>query len=80
LVTKFSCGNGAVAVAAYGERYLLVGCYDGYIYVLNKITGTQTGRFAGAGRMVLALSVVGDKVSYCIIFPKSVFKCFTPIL
>nr|NP_001287379.1 uncharacterized protein Dmel_CG14322, isoform E [Drosophila melanogaster]NP_650642.2 uncharacterized protein Dmel_CG14322, isoform A [Drosophila melanogaster]AAF55448.3 uncharacterized protein Dmel_CG14322, isoform A [Drosophila melanogaster]AHN57378.1 uncharacterized protein Dmel_CG14322, isoform E [Drosophila melanogaster] len=62
LVTKFSCGNGAVAVAAYGERYLLVGCYDGYIYVLNKITGTQTGRFAGAGRMVLALSVVGDKI------------------
>ncbi|EDX12539.1 uncharacterized protein LOC6727659 isoform X3 [Drosophila simulans] len=62
LVTKFSCGNGAVAVASYGDRYLLVGCYDGYIYVLNKITGTQVGRFAGAGRMVLALSVVGDKI------------------
>ncbi|EDW44706.1 GM15255 [Drosophila sechellia] len=62
LVAKFSCGNGAVAVASYGDRYLLVGCYDGYIYVLNKITGTQVGRFAGAGRMVLALSVVGDKI------------------
>ncbi|XP_033162146.1 uncharacterized protein LOC117142338 isoform X3 [Drosophila mauritiana] len=62
LVTKFSCGNGAVAVASYGDRYLLVGCYDGYIYVLNKITGKQVGRFAGAGRMVLALSVVGDKI------------------
>uniref|UniRef100_B3P0H9 GG22416 n=1 Tax=Drosophila erecta TaxID=7220 RepID=B3P0H9_DROER len=62
LVTKFSCGNGAVAVASYGERYLLVGCYDGFIYVLNKITGTQVGRFEGAGRMVLALSVAGDKI------------------
>ncbi|XP_043652924.1 uncharacterized protein LOC122619810 isoform X2 [Drosophila teissieri] len=62
LVTKFSCGNGAVAIASYGERYLLVGCYDGFIYVLNKITGTQVGRFEGAGRMVLALSVAGDKI------------------
>ncbi|XP_043862217.1 uncharacterized protein LOC120451003 isoform X2 [Drosophila santomea] len=62
LVTKFSCGNGAVAIASYGERYLLAGCYDGFIYVLNKITGTQVGRFEGAGRMVLALSVAGDKI------------------
>ncbi|EDW95809.2 uncharacterized protein LOC6535463 isoform X2 [Drosophila yakuba] len=62
LVTKFSCGNGAVAIASYGERYLLAGCYDGFIYVLNKITGTQVGRFVGAGRMVLALSVAGDKI------------------
>ncbi|XP_023034114.2 uncharacterized protein LOC6647322 [Drosophila willistoni] len=62
LVDKVSCGNGAVSMVAYGERYLLVGCYDGYIYVLDKLGCNQMGRFEGAGRMVLALAIAGDKV------------------
>ncbi|XP_017047096.1 zinc finger protein 106 isoform X2 [Drosophila ficusphila] len=62
LVTKLKCGNGAVSIVSYKERYLLVGCYDGFIYVLDKITGTQVGRFEGAGRLVLALAVAGDKI------------------
>ncbi|KAH8388235.1 hypothetical protein KR093_001552, partial [Drosophila rubida] len=56
------CGNGAVSMAAYGERFLLVGCYDGFIYVLDKETGERQGRFNGCGRLVLALAVAGDKV------------------
>ncbi|XP_034117836.1 uncharacterized protein LOC117576852 isoform X2 [Drosophila albomicans] len=57
-----NCGNGAVSMAAYGERFLLVGCYDGFIYVLDKETGLRLGRFKGCGRLVLALAVAGDKV------------------
>ncbi|KAH8264409.1 hypothetical protein KR038_008305 [Drosophila bunnanda] len=63
LITKFNCGNGAVSIVSYKERYLLAGCYDGFIYVLDKATGKQVGRFEGAGRLVLALAVAGDKVS-----------------
>jgi len=48
---------------SYKERYLLVGCYDGFIYVLDKVAGKKVGRFEGAGRLVLALTVAGDKVS-----------------
>nr|XP_017023642.1 putative leucine-rich repeat-containing protein DDB_G0290503 isoform X2 [Drosophila kikkawai] len=62
LVTKLSCGNGAVSIVSYKERYLLAGCYDGFIYVLDKVTGKQVGRFEGAGRLVLALAVAGDKI------------------
>ncbi|KAH8351219.1 hypothetical protein KR084_011512 [Drosophila pseudotakahashii] len=62
LVTKLSCGNGAVSIVSYKERYLLVGCYDGFIYVLDKVAGTKVGRFEGAGRLVLALAVAGDKI------------------
>ncbi|XP_037711266.1 uncharacterized protein LOC119548191 isoform X3 [Drosophila subpulchrella] len=62
LVTKLSCGNGAVAIVSYKERYLLVGCYDGFIYVLDKVAGKKVGRFEGAGRLVLALTVAGDKI------------------
>ncbi|KAH8369475.1 hypothetical protein KR009_012088 [Drosophila setifemur] len=61
-ITKLSCGNGAVSIVPYKERYMLVGCYDGFIYVLNKLAGTQVGRFKGAGRLVLALAVAGDKI------------------
>ncbi|XP_017968409.1 uncharacterized protein LOC108659811 [Drosophila navojoa] len=62
LVTNtFPCGNGAVTMALYKENYLLIGCYDGYVYVLNKETGLQLGRFAGPGRLVLALALAGDK-------------------
>ncbi|XP_017010744.2 zinc finger protein 106 [Drosophila takahashii] len=62
LVKKLSCGNGAVSIVTYRERYLLVGCYDGFIYVLDKVAGTKLGRFEGAGRLVLALAVAGDKI------------------
>ncbi|EDV93786.1 GH18101, partial [Drosophila grimshawi] len=62
MTNTLSCGNGAVAMATYGEQYLLVGCYDGFIYVLNKETGRQLGRFSGPGRLVLALAIAGDKV------------------
>ncbi|XP_044314815.1 uncharacterized protein LOC108052429 isoform X2 [Drosophila rhopaloa] len=62
LINKLSCGNGAVSIVTYKERYLLTGCYDGFIYVLDKVTGTQVGRFEGAGRLVLALAVAGDKI------------------
>ncbi|KAH8242585.1 hypothetical protein KR032_000277 [Drosophila birchii] len=62
LVTKMYCGNGAVSIVSYKERYLLAGCYDGFIYVLDKVTGKQVGRFEGAGRLVLALAVAGDKI------------------
>ncbi|XP_041675409.1 uncharacterized protein LOC108111566 isoform X2 [Drosophila eugracilis] len=62
LVKKLSCGNGAVGIVSYKERYLLVGCYDGFIYVLDKVTGAKMGRFEGAGRLVLALTVAGDKI------------------
>ncbi|XP_052859567.1 uncharacterized protein LOC128266809 isoform X2 [Drosophila gunungcola] len=62
LINKLSCGNGAVSIVAYKKRYLLTGCYDGFIYVLDKVTGTQVGRFEGAGRLVLALAVAGDKI------------------
>ncbi|KAH8336027.1 hypothetical protein KR074_009604, partial [Drosophila pseudoananassae] len=63
LTGKFKCGNGAVSIASYKDRYLLVGCYDGFIYVLDTIAGKGVGSFKGAGRLVLALIVAGDKVS-----------------
>ncbi|XP_023170994.2 myb-like protein P isoform X2 [Drosophila hydei] len=62
MTNALKCGNGAVAMASYGDRYLLIGCYDGFIYVLNKETGLQLGRFKGPGRLVLALAIAGDKV------------------
>ncbi|XP_043947947.1 uncharacterized protein LOC108031721 isoform X2 [Drosophila biarmipes] len=62
LVTKLSCGNGAVSIVSFKERYLLVGCYDGFIYVLDKVARKKVGRFEGAGRLVLALAVAGDKI------------------
>ncbi|KAH8291750.1 hypothetical protein KR054_000096 [Drosophila jambulina] len=62
LVTKLNCGNGAVSIVSYKDRYLLAGCYDGFIYVLDKVTCKQVGRFEGAGRLVLALAVAGDKI------------------
>ncbi|XP_030373773.1 histone-lysine N-methyltransferase, H3 lysine-79 specific [Scaptodrosophila lebanonensis] len=62
LVSTLNCGNGAVSMATYKDRYLLVGCYDGYIYVLDKIKNVQVGRFEGSGRLVLALAITGDKV------------------
>lgn len=49
-------------MATYRDRYLLIGCYDGFIYVLNKENGTRLGRFSGPSRLVLALAIVGDKV------------------
>lgn len=63
VTSTFTCGNGAVTMALYKENYLLIGCYDGYIYVLNKETGLQLGRFPGPGRLVLALALAGDKVN-----------------
>ncbi|KAM8703798.1 hypothetical protein ACLKA7_008432 [Drosophila subpalustris] len=62
MCNTLSCGNGAVAMAVYQDKYLLIGCYDGFIYVLNKETGMRLGRFNGPGRLVLALAIVGDKV------------------
>ncbi|KAH8280064.1 hypothetical protein KR018_002658, partial [Drosophila ironensis] len=62
LTKKYICGNGAVTMVSYKERYILVGCYDGYIYVLDKHTGAQVGRFKGAGRMILSLAIVDNKV------------------
>lgn len=62
MTNALKCGNGAVAMASYGDRYLLIGCYDGFIYVLNKETGLQLGSFKGPGRLVLALAIAGDKV------------------
>ncbi|KAH8409794.1 hypothetical protein KR222_007601, partial [Zaprionus bogoriensis] len=62
MVNTLSCGNGAVAMATYRDRYLLIGCYDGFIYVLNREKGNQLGRFNGPGRLVLALAIAGDKV------------------
>ncbi|XP_041450904.1 uncharacterized protein LOC111069972 [Drosophila obscura] len=62
LVTKLSCGNGAVSMVSFRDRYLLIGCYDGFIYVLDKHKGTQVGRFEGAGRLVLALAIAGDSI------------------
>ncbi|XP_034489180.1 zinc finger protein 106 [Drosophila innubila] len=62
MCNSLSCGNGAVAMAVYQDKYLLIGCYDGFIYVLNKETGMKLGRFNGPGRLVLALAIVGDKV------------------
>ncbi|XP_033244467.1 uncharacterized protein LOC108155085 isoform X2 [Drosophila miranda] len=62
LVTKLSCGNGAVSMVSFRDRYLLIGCYDGFIYVLDKHKGSQVGRFEGAGRLVLALAIAGDSI------------------
>lgn len=50
-------------MASYRDRYLLIGCYDGFIYVLNKENGLRLGRFSGPGRLVLSLAIAGDKVS-----------------
>lgn len=61
MCNTLSCGNGAVAMVVYKDIYLLIGCYDGFIYVLNKETGMRMGRFKGPGRLVLALAIVGDK-------------------
>ncbi|SPP83911.1 uncharacterized protein LOC117586617 [Drosophila guanche] len=62
LVTKLSCGNCAVSMVSFRDRYLLIGCYDGFIYVLDKHKGTQVGRFEGAGRLVLALAIAGGSI------------------
>ncbi|XP_070137817.1 zinc finger protein 106 [Drosophila bipectinata] len=62
LTGKFKCGNGAVSIASYEDRYLLVGCYDGFIYVLDKVAGKGVGSFKGAGRLILSLIVAGDKI------------------
>lgn len=57
-----NCGNGAVSMKLYKNKYIFVGCYDGFVYVLDKETGCQIGRFPGSGKMVLALEIAGDKV------------------
>lgn len=41
----------------------MLGCYDGFIYVVDKENGDQIGRIPGAGKMVLGLAVAGNKVS-----------------
>ncbi|XP_055908300.1 PHD finger protein rhinoceros [Eupeodes corollae] len=58
----FRCGNGAVSMKLYKDRYIFVGCYDGFVYVLDKKTGCQIGRFPGSGKMILALEIAGDKL------------------
>ncbi|ALC45724.1 CG14322, partial [Drosophila busckii] len=62
LATTMACGNGAVAMAIYEGRYLFVGCYDSFIYVLDMHSGQQVSRINGPGRLVLALAIAGNKI------------------
>ncbi|XP_055853517.1 uncharacterized protein LOC129917157 [Episyrphus balteatus] len=61
-IAIFQCGNGAVSMKLYKDKYIFVGCYDGFVYVLDKTTGCQIGRFPGSGKMILALEIAGDKL------------------
>ena len=63
-----TCGNGAVSMQLYNNKYIFVGCYDGFIYVLDKISGKQIGRMAGSGKMILTLEIIEDKVNYYYFF------------
>lgn len=59
-----TCGNGAVSMQIYNNKYIFVGCYDGYIYILDTKTSKQIGRLAGSGKMILTLEIIEDKVSF----------------
>lgn len=52
----------------YNNKYIFVGCYDGFIYILDKTTGKQIGRLAGSGKMILTLEILEDKVNLIIFF------------
>lgn len=59
-----TCGNGAVSMQIYNNKYIFVGCYDGYIYILDTKTSKQIGRLAGSGKMILTLEIIEDKVNF----------------
>uniref|UniRef100_T1PDX9 YWTD domain protein n=1 Tax=Musca domestica TaxID=7370 RepID=T1PDX9_MUSDO len=61
-VGSITCGNGAVSMLMFRNKYMFVGCYDGFIYVIDKETGRQITRLTGSGKMILTLEIVGDKV------------------
>ncbi|CAD7092586.1 unnamed protein product [Hermetia illucens] len=61
-INSFFCGNGPVSIKIFRNKLLFIGCYDGFVYVLDKQSGQRVGRFPGSGKMILALEIVGDKV------------------
>lgn len=63
-ISVFNCGNGISTIKLFKNKFLMLGCYDGFIYVVDKENGHQLGRIPGAGKMVLGLAVAGNKVSY----------------
>lgn len=62
-INSFFCGNGPVSIKIFRNKLLFIGCYDGFVYVLDKQSGQRVGRFPGSGKMILALEIVGDKVN-----------------
>lgn len=77
-VGSITCGNGAVSMLMFRNKYMFVGCYDGFIYIIDKVTGRQVTRLTGSGKMILTLEIVGDKVSmnYANMCSLSTIKCF----
>ena len=70
-----SCGNGAVSMKVFKSKRIFVGCYDGYVYVLDKDTGCRIGRFLGCGgSMITAIDVIGKKVIFTKYNPKYEFQ------
>lgn len=81
-VGSITCGNGAVSMLMFRNKYMFVGCYDGFIYIIDKVTGRQVTRLTGSGKMILTLEIVGDKVSknYANMYNLSTIKCFLFII
>lgn len=75
-VGSITCGNGAVSMLMFRNKYMFVGCYDGFIYIIDKVTGRQVTRLTGSGKMILTLEIVGDKVSKNYANMYNLNKCF----
>ncbi|XP_039952223.1 FK506-binding protein 5 isoform X2 [Bactrocera tryoni] len=61
-LSPFNCGSGAVSMRLYQNKFLLVGSYDGFVYVIDKAKERHCGRYAGCSGNILTLAVISNKI------------------
>ncbi|XP_011209275.2 serine-rich adhesin for platelets isoform X2 [Bactrocera dorsalis] len=61
-LSPFNCGSGAVSMRLYQNKFLLVGSYDGFVYVIDKAKERHCGRYAGCSGNILTLVVISNKI------------------
>lgn len=61
-------GIGSICVRMFKRAVIICGCYDGFIYAYDKVTGADIHRMQGPGKMLLHFDIVNNKVRSLVIY------------
>lgn len=76
MIKLYNGGNGAVCLKMH-NGLLFAGCYDGFIYVFKLNDEKPFATIPGPGKMLLAMSILGNKVIksyYFFIYSVMIYK------